>query len=419
MAKLVRCKLCDKEISNEVKLCPNCGHRQNNRWLASSFQMSKIIYALLFMIIVVTLLNKCSNTTSTGIIENNVVSDTITDKALEQQIAVQVNVIQLYNDYKRNEISADNKYRNKKLIITGMIGSINRGIGDDYYITLIANNEYQDIRANFKVGYKDYLSKLQKFQNIKLSCVGDGMLIGSPILRDCTPYTENDTTLLQSESKPNINLEQHPLKTIYGTLTATKNSNYGKDFDGMDIFLDNNKIMSSYRDLVVYQIQILDHLLIVIETDEGGNSNIASYRIIDIKPDKSFIVQDVEKGEFGHWTEFLQSGKCVIANTDDSRPYADKSDYRLFKYCIDSGANLFNEYQFAKPNLYYSNKFSNYTSKQIYDLAVADGCFLTATKQIDMSRVCDFGEKYCFMFKSKNTKEHNDYSQILENSCKY
>ena len=40
----------------------------------------------------------------------------------------------LYSDYKENEMKADLKYKNKKYIITGIIGSVNTDIAKTTYI---------------------------------------------------------------------------------------------------------------------------------------------------------------------------------------------------------------------------------------------------------------------------------------------
>ena len=46
MAKLVKCKLCDKEISNEVKVCPNCGHKQ-----AKNNRLYMLVFVMIFVLV--------------------------------------------------------------------------------------------------------------------------------------------------------------------------------------------------------------------------------------------------------------------------------------------------------------------------------------------------------------------------------
>ncbi len=99
------------------------------------------------------------------------------------------NQIQL--DYEKNEVSADLKYKEKPLYITGTISGINRSIGDNYFIGLKGgSNPYMTPKAKMADGYIDYLSKLNKGEKIELFCEGDGMLIGSAMLKECTPFNE-------------------------------------------------------------------------------------------------------------------------------------------------------------------------------------------------------------------------------------
>lgn len=93
----------------------------------------------------------------------------------------------LMSDYGQNEVRADQRYRDKKLIVNGIATSINRGLGRNYYITLSSDNMFMGPRANMADGYEGYLAGLKKGDSLSLFCKGSGMLLGSPVLDECIP----------------------------------------------------------------------------------------------------------------------------------------------------------------------------------------------------------------------------------------
>ncbi len=103
----------------------------------------------------------------------------------------------LQDEYERNEVAGDQKYRSKELIVSGTIASIDRSLGENYFISLIGgSNTFIRPRAKMADGYVNFLASLQKKQDISLFCKGDGMLMGSAILVDCIPVEKwLDTTV--------------------------------------------------------------------------------------------------------------------------------------------------------------------------------------------------------------------------------
>ncbi|MDB5102893.1 MAG: hypothetical protein JWP91_582 [Fibrobacteres bacterium] len=108
------------------------------------------------------------------------------DTTLEKPVRVTAGTLQ--TDYEGNEVLGDRKYRHKQLAVTGVVSSIDRGIGDSYFISLKGgSNMFTCPHASMADGYTDYLAALKKGQKTYLVCQGDGMLLGSAVLRDCKP----------------------------------------------------------------------------------------------------------------------------------------------------------------------------------------------------------------------------------------
>lgn len=101
--------------------------------------------------------------------------------------AVNVTASELVKAYKDNEIAANEKYKDKLLLVSGSIDSINAGMGDEPLIMLKSNSDYGMNNPHAKLADSDVkkAGTLKKGQTIKLLCKGNSEIAGSPMLEDC------------------------------------------------------------------------------------------------------------------------------------------------------------------------------------------------------------------------------------------
>lgn len=92
---------------------------------------------------------------------------------------------QLGQDYEQNEIAADAIYKGKRLAVTGSVVSINKDFMDDPYLILASTNIFLGVHADLKPEEASTAASLTRGSTISLVCTGGGMVVGSPILRDC------------------------------------------------------------------------------------------------------------------------------------------------------------------------------------------------------------------------------------------
>ncbi len=100
--------------------------------------------------------------------------------------AIEVNARSLYRAYQANEVSADEKFKDKRIKISGIIDSINKDMFDEVWLELATGDLFSSIRAKLDEQYITRAAKLKRGQKIILQCVGDGMIIETPILRECS-----------------------------------------------------------------------------------------------------------------------------------------------------------------------------------------------------------------------------------------
>jgi len=92
---------------------------------------------------------------------------------------------QLFAAYHENEIAADNQFKGKSLAVTGSLDSINKDIFNNGYLVLHDGNEFEGVHATLTDDSMKSAGRLSPGQEITLICTGQGMIVGSPVLKEC------------------------------------------------------------------------------------------------------------------------------------------------------------------------------------------------------------------------------------------
>jgi hypothetical protein len=98
-------------------------------------------------------------------------------------VVVDVTADRLQADYAANEVGADNVYRGKVLRVTGAVQAIKKDITDHPYMILWTRNEFEGVQARFDTD--GALGRVSTGQHVTVRCIGDNVIMGSPMLRQC------------------------------------------------------------------------------------------------------------------------------------------------------------------------------------------------------------------------------------------
>lgn len=100
---------------------------------------------------------------------------------------VEVSANDLLKAYKDNEIAANNKFKDKSVLVSGMLKSIGADFSDKPLLTLKAGGEFEfnEPQATLAESDEPKAATLSKGQKIKLLCVGNSEVAGTPMLKDC------------------------------------------------------------------------------------------------------------------------------------------------------------------------------------------------------------------------------------------
>ena len=97
----------------------------------------------------------------------------------------------LQKAYEKNEVAGDQQFRNKSIFINGTVKSIDRSVGENYFISLKGgSNPFMQPKASMADGHTNFLASLEKGNKVFLFCKGNGMLIGSAIVAKCEPLID-------------------------------------------------------------------------------------------------------------------------------------------------------------------------------------------------------------------------------------
>ena len=92
----------------------------------------------------------------------------------------------LWSAYADNRAAADRKYRDRSVVVSGAIRSVDRNFEGDMVIRLATPDAFETVNATMASRNDPGLSALAKGQMISLLCVGrTGPLMGAPLLGSC------------------------------------------------------------------------------------------------------------------------------------------------------------------------------------------------------------------------------------------
>lgn len=104
--------------------------------------------------------------------------------AAPAQPAIELSAQALFAAYDANEVSADDQYKGQRLAVTGTVAGINKDFTDSVYVQIDSGQMFQTVDARGIA--PDVASALSKGETVTVECTGNGLMIGSPQLRDCS-----------------------------------------------------------------------------------------------------------------------------------------------------------------------------------------------------------------------------------------
>ena len=193
MSKMVKCKVCGKEISKGAK-CPNCG--KDSRCFVSRYKVLTVIGGLVIIGALGSITggnsnNKISDSkqTSVSVEDSNKQTNASTENSNKKQMEPELNIsaTELINAYKENEIKADKMYKGKIVEVNGIVDAIDSGIDDKAIVRLSDGDEFSiyNVYCHIDNDNQNKACELKKGENVIIIGKADGEIAGEPVIKDC------------------------------------------------------------------------------------------------------------------------------------------------------------------------------------------------------------------------------------------
>ena len=194
MSKMVKCKVCGKEISKGAK-CPNCG--KDSRCFVSRHKVLTVICGLIIIGALGSVTggnsnNKISDSKQTSVsVENSdskqtsVSNENSNKKQMEPELSI--SATELINAYNENEVKADKMYKGKIVEVNGIVDGIDSDMDDKAVVRLSDGDEFSIYTVSCRIDddNQNKACELEKGQNVTIVGEADGEVIGMPFIKDC------------------------------------------------------------------------------------------------------------------------------------------------------------------------------------------------------------------------------------------
>ena len=214
---MITCPDCKTEMSSSAPACPKCG--KPNSEAPSNIKRVGILLAIGIFFLpvifswftlrkghttkakVISFLwmgmcfagiigsqgeNKSNNASSiTSPAKPKVEQTTSPAKETKDQV-MQVNIRDILSAYENNEVGADNKYKGKRIQVTGQVDDIKKDLLDNLYVALGTGKDFEipQIQAFFDDSMNNKLGQLNKGQQLTIVGKVNGLMM-NVLMEDC------------------------------------------------------------------------------------------------------------------------------------------------------------------------------------------------------------------------------------------
>lgn len=195
---LVKCPECKKNISNTAPSCPHCGHvlTSEDRKVKSSVtkKLFKFLLGIVVIVIAFGLINGMTQSPEekarikAGNAEYQERKAQERAQAAKEKLASlpRVSAVQLSRDFSNNEVAANQKYKGKEVVISGVVAEISTTISGAPKITLNGIGMLQMVFADLERDQANSAATIKKGTNISLQCTVKGYILNNVMADDCT-----------------------------------------------------------------------------------------------------------------------------------------------------------------------------------------------------------------------------------------
>ena len=155
---------------------------------------------------------------------------------------------QLYSEYAANEVAADEKYKDKIVLLTGMVTEIAKDYSGGISITLLTSSYSSGIQCMFSDDHIKETAKLVKGQKISIKGKCEGLSVGAVMINGCsivTGTTNNNYSMEEATSTEEVPvMGEIPAEEPTSYLNLSICSEYGYVWESVNYDADIYTVIS-------------------------------------------------------------------------------------------------------------------------------------------------------------------------------
>jgi hypothetical protein len=175
-----QCMKCGKLVSRAAFACRRCGKRQRIRPRTMVLVAAGCMLVGMFAIASASALLTPPHQPETAPAWPKMAAAPTIPTA-----SAQVTASELWADYARDARDADRKFRDKAVVVTGVVRSVERDFEGSMVARLSTGDAFETVNAKLATRNDPSMIGVIKGRSVSLLCVGRGALMGAPQLGGC------------------------------------------------------------------------------------------------------------------------------------------------------------------------------------------------------------------------------------------
>jgi hypothetical protein len=174
------CLKCGKLVSRDAFACRRCGKRQRIRPRTMLLVLSCCVIAGMFAVASASALLTAPAPPETAPAWPKMAAAPAIPRA-----SAQVTAAELWAAYARNPTEADRLYRDRSVVVNGVVRSVDRDFEGSMVARLSTGDAFETVNAKLATRNDPTMVGVVKGRPVSLLCVGRGALMGAPQLGGC------------------------------------------------------------------------------------------------------------------------------------------------------------------------------------------------------------------------------------------
>jgi ribosomal protein L40E len=175
-----QCMKCGKLVSRDAFACRRCGKKQRIRPRTMLLVLSGCLVAAMFAVASASALLNVPNPPDVAPAWPKTAAAPPMPKA-----SAQVTASELWAAYARNAAQADRLYRDRSVVVNGIVRSVERDYEGSMVARLSTGDAFETVNAKLATRDDPTMVGVIKGRHVSLLCVGRGALMGAPQLGGC------------------------------------------------------------------------------------------------------------------------------------------------------------------------------------------------------------------------------------------